>query len=75
VLKALWRGWLVVARTIGRLQSQLVLTLAYVVVLGPFALAVRLCLDPLRLRGRPDWHPPSAGGPGASVLDAARQQF
>ena len=48
---ALWDGWRVAARKIGYVQSHLSLTLAYFVVLAPFALAVRLFMDPLRLRG------------------------
>ena len=75
MFKALWRGWQVVARKIGYVQSQIVLTLVYFVVIAPFALAVRLCSDPLQLRGASSWHwlPQTRQAP--VDLDALRQQF
>lgn len=74
MLKALWRGWLVVARKIGEVQSLLILGLIYFVFIAPFALAIRLFLDPLGLRGAPSWRwlPPSSKS--TTTLDSMRQQ-
>jgi hypothetical protein len=73
--RILWRGWIVVARKIGYLQSQLILTLVYFVVIAPFALAVRAFSDPLGLRTPPSgqWVPDDR--PSASSLSAVQQQF
>jgi hypothetical protein len=73
MLKDLWRGWLAVARKIGRFQSQVVLTLFYFVVVAPFALAVRLFADPLSPRGAAAWHPLTRDD--RSALSIAKQQF
>lgn len=74
-LRRLWNGWRKVAHAIGHVQSLLILTVVYFVVVGPFALAVRLFSDPLALRTAvPDaWLTPDA----AAVPDLAsvRQQF
>ena len=75
VLRRLWNGWLVVARKIGHVQSQVILTLVYFVVIAPFALAVRLFTDPLGLRSAPAWHDPARPGGGAATVDSVRQQF
>ena len=55
MLRALWSAWCVFAKKLGMLQSRIILTVFYFVVLAPFALAVRIFLDPLRLRGKPSW--------------------
>jgi hypothetical protein len=62
-----------VARVIGAVQSRIVLTLVYFVVLAPFALAVRFGTDPLGLRQRGGWRwlPSSRAG---VTLDAVRRQ-
>lgn len=75
MLNGLWRGWLVVARTLGRLQARLLLTVVYFVVLAPFALAVRLFLDPMRLRETSSWHWYREGERPAPDLEWARRQF
>ena len=69
-----WRAWLVVARTIGRVNARIVLTVMYVAVVGPFGLAARWFSDPLALRRPAAWTPPSPAeeAPG---LARARQQF
>lgn len=74
MLKALWRGWLVVARTIGHVQSRLILILVYFVAIAPFALAVRLFSDPLALRRGPAWHWLPADRRPMSDLGSVRQQ-
>ncbi len=71
--RRLWAAWTRIARRIGDVQARLLLGAFYVVVLGPFALVVRLSADPLRRRGRPAWLPraPAAADP----LGGARRQF
>jgi hypothetical protein len=73
--EAIWRGWRVFAGKIGHVQSQLLLTLIYFVVLGPFALAVRLFSDPLHLRRAASWQPVPTDGRSSATLDSLRQQF
>ena len=75
VLKRLWSGWLCVARTLGYVQSLLILTLVYFVVIAPFALAVRFFLDPLCLRRAPSWHSLPQEGRSPPTLNSVRQQF
>jgi hypothetical protein len=75
MVKALWRGWRVVARTIGYVQSRLILTLVYFMVIAPFALAVRLFSDPLGLRRAISWHWLPAESTSTSNLESVRQQF
>jgi hypothetical protein len=55
----IWQWWKQVAKRIGDFQARLILSLLYFVVIGPFALIVRLGADPLSLkhRGRGGWHP------------------
>jgi hypothetical protein len=74
MLKRLWIGWRAAAKKIGYFQSQAVLTLMYFTAMAPFAIAVRVFTDPLRLREAPLWRslPPGAQ---AHVLDSVRQQF
>jgi hypothetical protein len=71
--RSLWRPFVRLTRAIGAVQSRIILTLFYFVVLAPFALAVRLCTDPLGLRHDTGWH--WLPTPGADVtLDAVRRQ-
>lgn len=73
VLKALWRGWLIVARKIGHFQVQVILMLFYFVIMAPFALVMRIFTDPLDLRGTGSWRPlPSKS---IKTLEEAKQQF
>jgi hypothetical protein len=74
MFRALWRGWLVVARKIGQVQSFLILSLVYFLVMVPFALAVRHVLDPLGLRVATSWRWLSRGEE-SRTLSFMRQQF
>lgn len=73
--RRLWEGWKRVAKKIGDFQARLVLTIFYVLVIGPFALLIRWRGDPLGIKGRGPrgWLPCSVrkGDP----LDGASQQF
>jgi saxitoxin biosynthesis operon SxtJ-like protein len=56
IAKALWTRWKAIAHVIGWVQSQVLLSVFYFVVLGPLALAMRLLGDPLRLRSGTPTH-------------------
>jgi hypothetical protein len=49
-LRALWECWKRVARKIGDFQARLILIVFYFVVLGPFAIGLRLGADPLAIK-------------------------
>ncbi len=74
-LRKIWSGWKAFAHVIGDFQARLLLSLFYFVVVGPFALGLKMFSDPLQL-GRTTsagWlvrNPPLHDG-GA----AARRQF
>jgi len=71
--RRLWRGWQRVVRAIGNLLSRTITSFAYLVVVPPFALGVRLFSDPLGLRPGPArWSviPPAPAG-----LEEARRGF
>ncbi len=75
MLKRLWRGWQAIAKTIGRVQSAVILALTYYVVMAPFAIAARLFGDPLGLAAGPAWRTPERQPGAATPLDNVRQQF
>jgi hypothetical protein len=70
-----WEGWKRVARKIGDVQARIILTLFYIFIVGPFALAIRWFGDPLGIKesARKGWHPRT--GHGAVSLERASQQF
>jgi hypothetical protein len=74
VLRKLWEGWKRIAHAIGTVQAKLVLSLLYLVVVGPVALVRRLAADPLGLRPAPQptyWIPRPALD---DTLERARRQ-
>jgi hypothetical protein len=73
-MKNLWKWWKRVARKIGDFQARIILTIFYFIILGPFALAVRLWSDPLAIKTSTTrgWHP-KADGKGAPMEQAAKQ--
>ena len=75
MLRALWQGWLIIARKIGYFQSQLILALVYFVVVAPFALAVRMFKDPLNLRRGGSWNWFSQDDRPTPTLDWLKRQF
>jgi hypothetical protein len=74
VLMKAWRGWLRVARVIGHVQTRILMTVFYFVVMALFAIAVRLFTDPLGLKRSGSWRA-LAGAPAIPTVEAARQQF
>lgn len=75
ILKRLWAGWKRVAEKIAQVQTLILLTLLYLIVILPFGVVVSLFGDPLGLkRGRAEsfWRPRETPPP---LLDAARRQF
>jgi hypothetical protein len=71
----LWEGWKRVARKIGDVQARIILTLFYVFIVGPFALAIRCFGDPLAIknRSRKGWHLRTQHEPIS--IERAKQQF
>jgi hypothetical protein len=75
ILRRLWTGWKRVAEKVARLQTAILLTLLYILLVLPFGIMARLFADPLGIR-------PASGGswwrarpsPRAD-LDTARRQF
>lgn len=49
-LAALWERWKRIAHVIGNVQARVLLSILYFILVGPFALLVRLTMDPLALR-------------------------
>ena len=56
-LRAAWQAWKRIAEKIVHFQQLLLWSLLYFVVVGPFALVVKLASDPLRMKRKssPTW--------------------
>ena len=50
MLKKIWEGWKKIAFRIGLVQSRVLLTILYFLVVAPFALVVKAFTDHLKLR-------------------------
>ena len=48
-----WQSWKRIARKVGNFQARVLLTVFYATLMLPFGIAVRLLLDPLRIKKRP----------------------
>jgi hypothetical protein len=48
--RQLWERWKHVARKIGDFQARALMTLFYFVILGPLAMVLRWCSDPLAIK-------------------------
>lgn len=53
MLQRVWEAWKRLARRIGDFQARVLLVIFYAVLVLPFGVAVRLFLDPLRIKRRP----------------------
>ena len=73
-IRNLWEWWKRVAKKIGDFQARVILTIFYFIVLGPFALGVRLGSDPLAIKtNNPHgWHP-KTDGKGTPIEQATKQ--
>lgn len=49
----LWERWKEFSKRMGSFQSRVILTLLFFLVVSPFAIAVRVLSDPLRIKSRP----------------------
>jgi hypothetical protein len=69
----LWQAWTRLIQRLGAFQARVVLTLLYFVVVGPFAVGMKLGSDPLRARRvtGSNW---TLRAPRPDGLVAARQQ-
>lgn len=74
-MKKLWEWWKRVARKIGDFQARIILTIFYFIILGPFALAVRLGSDPLAIKANTHkgWQPKTEGK--GTPMEQATKQF
>jgi hypothetical protein len=73
-LRPLWEAWKRFAHRFGNFQSRLFLLIFYYIVAAPFALALKLLSDPLRLRATTGaWTPRRQ--PAGDALSAARREF
>jgi hypothetical protein len=74
-MRNLWEWWKRIAKRVGDFQARIILILFYFLVLGPFALALRLGDDPLETKGKlpRGWRPKSEGQ--GMQMDRARSQF
>ncbi len=52
--RRLWEWWKRVARKIGDFNARVILTIFYLLLLSPFALAVRFLTDPLNIKKKTD---------------------
>lgn len=77
VLDRVWRGWKRIARTIGRANTIVLLTLFYFLVIAPLGALMRLFgWDPLLSRSKArasatNWQPVEHGSPD---IDSLRRQ-
>jgi hypothetical protein len=72
-LRRLWQAWTRVAHRIGNVQARLLLTIFYVVIVTPFAVAVRALSDPMRFEAPPAWLPREPTEPDPTIH--ARRQY
>jgi len=74
-LSRLWAGWKRVAKKIGDIQARIILTLFYILIVGPFALAIHWFGDPLAIKAgsRKGWRLRTNNDPVS--LERATQQF
>ena len=70
-IRRLWTRWRRVAHALGVIQTWVGLTLIYWLLVVPLGGVVRMCMDPLGLRGRGGWRDREAR-PGPS--ETARRQ-
>ena len=72
--RTLWQLLLRLAKRIGKVQSWLLLTVFYFVIVGPVAVLFRFCRDPLHLRPGPSaiW---KTRAPSPRRVEWGRQQF
>jgi hypothetical protein len=75
MLRRLWHRWKEIAHQIGTFQARVLLNVFYLLILTPFALAVRLLADPLHLQQQrhSQWLPKEP--PLTSRWEQARRQF
>lgn len=49
IIKTIWRRWLAIARPIGNFQSQVILSVFYLVILFPVSLIFKFVMNPFSL--------------------------
>ena len=74
-LKRIWQSWKDFSKRMGSFQSRLILSLFFFLIASPFALAVKIFSDPLKLKlpgGKSYWYPKKEV---IADLDHFRRQF
>jgi hypothetical protein len=75
LLKAFWTRWKAFGHWLATVQSHAMLCVFYFIVLGPFALVMRIFADPLRLRSKTATGWLQRAAPQGDVTQLARRQF
>ncbi|HEX7231907.1 MAG TPA: hypothetical protein VF452_16020 [Candidatus Binatia bacterium] len=73
--KRLWERWKRIAKKIGDVQARIILTVIYFIIVGPFALVLRLAADPLSLKNSAKQAWREKPEPKESALKRAMNQF
>ncbi len=74
-LRLFWRAVQIIARKVGEFQARVILSILYLVLVGPYALVLRLFADPLRLRPDQTPHWLARERPVGGTVGEARRQF
>ena len=75
LLKKLWQSWKDFSRRMGSFQSRILLSLVFFIFVSPFALAVKMFSDPLKIKhqsNKSHWHPKKEI---KTDLEQSRKQF
>ena len=74
-MSKIWEAWKRFGQKVGDFQARVILTLVYFLIVGPFALVVRIASDPLRIKaghgGGWNLKPEAEGSP----IERAVKQF
>ncbi len=75
VLKIVWAKWQIFGHKLATVQARILLSLFYFLILGPFAVVLKLAADPLHLRaaGSRRWTPREQ--PPGEARTLARRQY
>ena len=74
-VRRLVENWKHVARRFGDFQARVILTFFYFVIVGPFALGIRFCSDPLRIKAGSNRGWLKSSENEGTTLERATKQF
>jgi len=75
LLRVVWSRWKAFGHALAAIQARILLFLFYFVILGPFALVMRVFADPLRLRRDGSTHWLERATAKEDFTGLARRQF